>query len=271
MVRATRTEALELLETYNRTRDVRARDQLVANYVPLVRSLCSRFRRSAEPQEDLFQMGMLGLLNAVQKFDPSYGTSFSSLAIPEVRGAILNYLRDHGSLIKIPRALQQNKQAVDKMSESMAPRLGRWPSVPELAEACELSEREIGAAIQLGRNGAPCSLDQDLENDEADSSGTLSDFVGGEDKGFDMSVVRMTLQAALNSLPDREKTIVILRFYRGLSQRQTAERIGVSQMHVSRLERSALVKLRLFMQRDSTPSAPADHVTETAQPQASAA
>ena len=101
----------ELLESYRITGDVGPREQLVANYVPLVRRLCRRFLTSREPQEDLFQTGMLGLLSAIAKFDPDRGTSFSSLAIPEILGAILNYLRDHGSLIKVPRALRRNKLA----------------------------------------------------------------------------------------------------------------------------------------------------------------
>ena len=102
---ATATETLELLEVYRQTGDTGARDELVANFIPLVRRLCWRFQASGEPQEDLFQVGALGLLNAITKFDPSYGTSFTSLAIPEVLGAILNYLRNHGTLLKVPRGI----------------------------------------------------------------------------------------------------------------------------------------------------------------------
>lgn len=105
MVSTSATQTLKLLEAYRETADPGAREQLVSNYVPLVRRLCRRFRTSREPQEDLFQIGMIGLLNAIEKFDPERGTSFSSLAIPEVLGAILNYLRDHGSLIKGKRSV----------------------------------------------------------------------------------------------------------------------------------------------------------------------
>ena len=125
MVTASRGEAIRLLKIYRETGDVSAREQLVANYVPLVRSLCRRFRTSREPQEDLVQVGMIGLLNAIEKYDPARGTSFSSLAIPEVMGAILNYLRDHGSLVRVPRDIRRNKLAMDKASDALAPTLGR--------------------------------------------------------------------------------------------------------------------------------------------------
>ena len=148
-------ETLRLLACYRETRDGSAREQLVSNYVPLVRRLCRRFRTSREPQEDLFQIGMIGLLNAIEKFDPNRGTSFSSLAIPEVLGAILNYLRDHGSLIKVPRTLRRNKLTIDKVAESMASSLGRWPNPEELSEACELTIAEVNAATELGRIGDP--------------------------------------------------------------------------------------------------------------------
>ena len=248
---ATRSETLRLLAAYSQDNDAGAREQLVTNYVPLVRSICWRFRRSREPQEDLFQVGLIGLLNAIDKFDPRQGTSFSTLAIPEVLGAILNYLRDHSNLIKVPRKLRRNKLAVDKASDSMAPSLGHWPSVHELAERCDLSEDEINEVIMLTRTGDPRSLDERIDHIDAGSPAALSDFVGFEDSQFEVSLDRIALAAALNSLPVRERMILKLKFYQGLSQRQIAEMIDVSQMHVSRLERAALVKLRMFMQRSS--------------------
>ncbi len=244
-------QTLKLLETYRETSDPGAREQLVTNYVPLVRRLCRRFRTSREPQEDLFQIGMIGLLNAIEKFDPERGTSFSSLAIPEVLGAILNYLRDHGSLIKIPRTLRRNKLTLDKMAENLASSLGRWPSMKELSEACDLTETEINAAAELGRIGDPRSLDESVDSDDAEGSATLAEYVGSIDEEFDLSLDRLTLATALDTLPDREKNILQLRFYKGMSQRQIAEQIEISQMHVSRLERAALQKLRNVLQRNS--------------------
>ncbi len=223
------------------------------NYEPLVRRLCRKFSSSREPQDDLFQVGMIGLLNSIEKFDPLRGSSFSSLAIPEIMGAILNYLRDHGSLLKIPRGVGGNKLTMDKTSESIASTLGRWPSTEEIAQACELTHNEVIEAAVLGRIGDPRSLDETLDSDESDDSFSLSDYVGYEDKGFDISLDRLTLATSLDTLPERENLILQLRYYRALSQRQTAEIISISQMHVSRLERAALNKLRLVLQR-STPA-----------------
>ena len=135
MRNAATTETHRLLKAYRERRDGLARDKLVVNYSPLVRSLCNRFRRSKESSDDLFQVGVLGLLNAIEKYDPSYGTSFSSLAIPEVLGSILNYLRDHGTSIKLPRGLRSMRRRVDKAAEELALRLGRWSKIAELAEA----------------------------------------------------------------------------------------------------------------------------------------
>ena len=249
MVSKSAEETLRLLEAYRERGDVSAREQLVSNYVPLVRRLCRRFRTSREPQEDLFQIGMIGLLNAIEKFDPERGTSFSSLAIPEILGAILNYLRDHGSLIKVPRTLRQNKLTIDKVAESMASSLGRWPNTAEVAEASDLTEESVCEAIELGRIGDPRSLDESVESDDTDGSVTLSEYVGSIDEEFDLSLDRLTLATALDTLPLREKTILTLRFYKGMSQRQIAERISISQMHVSRLERAALQKLRGVLER----------------------
>ena len=255
MVIACAADTTELLEAYRINSDARAREQLVVNYVPLVRSLCRRFRSSREPQEDLFQVGVIGLLNAIEKFDPDRGASFSSLAIPEILGAILNFLRDHGSLLKIPRTLRKNKLAVDKISDNLACSLGHWPTVAEVAEACDLSEKEVYEATELGRVGDPRSLDEKLESEDSHGCVTLSEYVGYEDDEFDLSLDRLTLSIALDTLPPRERTILRLRFYGELSQRQIADLIDISQMHVSRLERSALHKLRVALQRSSTSSA----------------
>ena len=261
MVSKSAEETLRLLEAYRERRDVSAREQLVSNYVPLVRRLCRRFRTSRKPQEDLFQIGMIGLLNAIEKFDPERGTSFSSLAIPEILGAILNYLRDHGSLIKVPRTLRRNKLTIDKVAESMASSLGRWPNTAEVAEASDLTEESVFEAIELGRIGDPRSLDESVESDVTDGSVTLSEYVGSIDEEFDLSLDRLTLATALDTLPLREKTILTLRFYKGMSQRQIAERISISQMHVSRLERAALQKLRGVLERRTAALHAPDHKT----------
>ena len=247
-----------LLHAYRWTGDPGARQQIIVDYMPLVRRLCRRFLGSAEAQDDLFQIGMIGLLKAVDKFDPGRGTRFSSLAIPEVLGAILNHLRDHSGLIKTPRAVRKNKRTIDQDSETLACKLGRWPTMVEVAEASELSEREVHEAAQYGSIGAPCSLDERSIVGQSDDSASLSECVGYDDEELERSVDRLALESAVDTLPPRDRKIVELRFYSDLSQRQTAERIGISQMHVSRLERRALVKLKLALQRSYGPLEDAD-------------
>ncbi len=161
------------------------REQIVSSYGPLVRRLSRRFWASKEPPEDLFQIGVIGLLRAIDKFDPSRGSSFASLAIPEILGSILNYLRDHGGPCKVPRALRSNMLAVRRASERLASQLGRWPTEAELAESCHLTERQVRDALEFGRTVDARSLDQMLGGDDGDGSGTLSERLGGEDAQFD--------------------------------------------------------------------------------------
>ena len=153
----------------------------------------------------------------------------------------------------MPRALRRNKLEVERRSETLAGRLGRWPTVAELARECNLPEDDIRDAMELARTGEPRSLDESLDTDDAGGGVTLLDLVGREDEQYERSLDRMALSAALDTLPLRERTILFLRFYKEMSQKQIAERIDISQMHVSRLERSALLKLRLSMQ-DATQS-----------------
>ena len=232
---------------YASSGDARARERLVAKYTPLVRRVSNRYSGSRESREDLFQVGIVGLLSAIDKFDARRGTSFTALAFPEVRGAILNHLRGHGSLIKVPRTLQTLRLTVEKASEGIAPRLGRWPTCTEVAEACDLSEEDVEAALKLSRGESARSLDRGIGADDGDSTTTLGDMVGQEDPGYELGLLRMAMRSVLDRLPLRERRIVTLRYYRGLTQRQTAEVVAVSQMHVSGLERGALKKMRLLM------------------------
>ena len=225
---------------------------MVSNYMPLVHSIANRFRRSREPQEDLVQIGVVGLLNAIDKFDPRRGARFASLAIPEVLGAILNHLRDHGSLIRSPRGLRHNRIALAKAADMMATHLGRWPTITELAEECGLSEDDVDETLVFARAVDTRSLDATLHPGAEDDEATGLKLPRSEDMEYDASLDRITLEAALDALPLREKTIITFKYYRGMTQRQIAERIDLSQMHVSRLERRALSRLRSLVRDEET-------------------
>ena len=165
-------------------------------------------------------------------------------------GAILNYLPGHGSLLKIPRELRRNKLAMDKVSDSISAMYGRKATPTEIAEACDLTETEITDASKLRRTGDPRSLNERFETENGDDGASLSDYVGVEDEVHNISLDQLTLATALGTLPEREKTILQLRYFRSMPHRQTAEIVSISQMNVSRLERAALNKLRLVQQRN---------------------
>ena len=248
------------------------RDKVVSKYMPLVRGIANRFRRSREPQEDLVQIGVVGLLNAIDKFDPRRGSRFASLAMPEVLGAILNHLRDHGSLIKAPRDLRRNRIALSKAADMLATCLGRLPTVAELADECGLSEDDVDETKKFARAVDTRSLDAAIQPEAEGGDTTTLDLLGAKDKEYEASLNRITLETALDGLPIREKTIITLKFYRGMTQRQIAERVALSQMHVSRLERRALLRLRSLVRGGEAragDSIPAPEFPSTALPAAS--
>ena len=156
MTTAVTDPTMDLIERYIETRDPDAREQLVTNYLPLVRSIARRFRNSREPMEDLVQMGTIGLLSAIEKFDMSHGVRFASLAIPEVYGAILNHLRDHGGLVKVPRALRHNRISLDRCTERLISHFGRWPTTAEMATESGLTE---DASTRLWSSPGPAIRD----------------------------------------------------------------------------------------------------------------
>jgi RNA polymerase sigma-B factor len=202
--------------------------------------------------DDLRQIGTMGLLNTIERFDPERGVSFSSFAIPNMLGAILNYLRDHGGLIKVPRKLRRNKITVDKVSESLATTLGRWPTVPEIAETCQLSEDQIWATIELSRIGDPRSLEEVIDINNGQGTTTLGEYISAEDGEFEAVEDKLSIANAISRLTAREQTVIRLRFYEGFSQRQIAERLNLSQMHISRIERAALARLKSILLKNDT-------------------
>ena len=224
------------------------RAQIVSNYTPMVRNICRRYQSPNESPDDLLQIGMIGLLNAIEKFDPNYGASFTSVAIPEIRGILLNHFRDHGTLVKIPRSMRRNRLMNDKVATSLAVSLGHWPNDEELAQICDLSEDEVHKAKALSQGWNPRSLDEVVESGDGESRLPLSELLGSEDEGFDAVLDRLFLATALDTLADREKKILRFRILESMSRRQVAELVGISQMHVSRLERSALKQLKQAFQ-----------------------
>ena len=239
-------DAEHLFARFHRTRDPALREQLVRTHENLVRYLAAKFANRGEPLEDLIQVGMIGLINAVDRFEPERGIKFSTYATPTIVGEIKRYFRDRSWNLKVPRWLQELNLQVMKANDLLAQSLGRAPSIGEIAEFVGCSEEEALNAMELGNAYETVSLDSRLAV-EGDTPLTLNDSIGIED--LDLSQIESydDLKAALEELDNREKMIIYLRFFQDLSQTEVAKRLNISQMHVSRLQHKALRRLKQLL------------------------
>jgi RNA polymerase sigma-B factor len=222
----------------------RLRDELVVVHLNLVRFLAVRFANRGEPLDDLVQVGTVGLLKAIDRFDLERGVEFTTYATPTIVGEIKRYFRDKGWAVKVPRRLQELNLAVNRANEKMSVELGRSPTVHELAVKLEASEEDILEAQELGQAYNLLSLDSEVMGEGDKRSQKLADTVGITDPGLELLEDRANLERAFHVLSGRERVIIYLRFYESVSQTEIAKRLNVSQMHVSRLQAKALEKLR---------------------------
>ncbi|MGA9946366.1 MAG: SigB/SigF/SigG family RNA polymerase sigma factor [Candidatus Cybelea sp.] len=223
------------------------RDELVVVHLNLVRFLAVRFANRGEPLDDLVQVGTVGLLKAIDRFDLERGVEFTTYATPTIVGEIKRYFRDKGWAVKVPRRLQELNLAVNRANDKLAVELGRSPTVGELAEHLKAGEDEIREAQELGQAYNLLSLDSEVSGETDKKSQTLADTVGVSDAGLALLEDRANLQRAFEVLTGRERVIIYLRFYESISQTEIAKRLNVSQMHVSRLQAKALDKLRAVL------------------------
>ena len=223
------------------------RDRLVAMHQNLVRYLASKFANRGEPLEDLVQVGNIGLVNAVDRYEVGRGNKFSTYATPTVVGEIRRYFRDKAWSLKVPRRLQELNQAANKAVDSLSAKLGRSPTIAEIAKAIGATEEETLESIELGNAYETVSLDTRMSNESDSSPMTLSEFVGGEDENLKKMLSHGDLAAALERLEEREAAIITQRFFDDLSQAEVAKRLNISQMHVSRLQQRALANLKKLL------------------------
>ncbi|MFJ8142742.1 SigB/SigF/SigG family RNA polymerase sigma factor [Streptomyces sp. NPDC096013] len=210
------------------------RDELVRVWLPMADRIAGRYRGKGEPYEDLRQVAALGLVKAVDGYDPSRGHAFESYAVPTVTGEIKRHFRDHMWALHVPRRVQELRNRVrEALRELSASDAGRRPSVAEIAACAQLSEDDVRAGLEALDSFAALSLDAETQSE--DTGLTLAGLLGERDAGFDLVVDREAVKPALQSLPERERVILYLRFFRGMTQSRIAEQLGVSQMHVSRL------------------------------------
>ena len=229
-----------LIREYREHGNLRARERLIQQYMPLVKSLARRHSMRGEHYDDLVQVGCIGLIKAVDRFDPQRRVEFGAFAIPNVAGEIKRYIRDRGSPIRIPRRLQELRPGLCACSAELSARLERPATIQEIAESTGLAEREVAAALDTERIRSPISLSQP----ERDADDDLYTDVEVQDGGYELGESRALLAAGFRILDERERRLLVLQFFAGLSQPQVARELGMSQIHVSRLTRRALGKLR---------------------------
>ncbi|GAC1654091.1 MAG: hypothetical protein NVS9B1_04650 [Candidatus Dormibacteraceae bacterium] len=234
----------------NQAEKDRIRERLVEGYRGLVYFLARKFANRGEPLEDVVQVGFLGLIKAIDRFEPELGNEFTTFATPTVTGEIKRYFRDKGWAIRFPRRLQELYQQVLRVNEELKGTLGRQPRVAEIAEKIGVSEEEVLEAMEMSPAHAPVSLSATIGSD-GDSSRTVSDALGETDSNLERVEMRDVLRRAMLHLNPRERKIMAMRFYDEMSQSEIAKRLGISQMHVSRLQRAALDHLRSAMPADS--------------------
>jgi len=232
-----------LFNEFYRTREPELREKLVFLHMNLVRFLARKYANRGEPLEDLLQVGTIGLLNAIDRFDPTRGIRFATFATPTILGEIRRYFRDRGWAVKIPRRLQEVNLAASRAADSLTQELGRPPTVAEISQAIGATEEETLEAMEISSFYEPISLESDFD-DGLESASVLGDYVGEDDSRIAALDLQERLQDALSRLAPRERAIVEMRFLRNLSQMEVAKRLKISQMHVSRLQQRALAKLR---------------------------
>ena len=233
-----------LLRRYHEEGDVAAREQLIEQYMSLVRSLARRYSYRGEQLEDLVQIGAIGLIKAIDRFDLNRGVELTTYATPNIIGEIKRHFRDRGWSVRVPRGLQELNVQLSRVIEQLTVQLGRSPTIGELAEAADVSEEEVLEALESGRAYSSLSLsgggamgDEEGELDPLESLGT-------EEHQYEVSEDRAVLAPGFRALDERERKILHLRFFKGLTQSQIAQQVGISQMHVSRLIRRSLEKIR---------------------------
>jgi RNA polymerase sigma-B factor len=232
----------ELLDTYYREGDPAARNELVDRFMPFARKLAVRYIHSREPLDDLVQVASIGLLHAIDRFDPEHGKKFTTFAAPTILGEIKRYFRDKGWTVHVPRDLQERALAVSRHAERLSTELGRSPTLDELADALGCTIAQTVEAIDAGENYHLTSLDAPVADDNEDHC-SLGDLLGGEDDGFELAEDRQTLASSWAQLPPLERQVLGLRLVHGLTQREISRQIGYSQMHVSRLLRRSMLSL----------------------------
>ena len=246
--RASRDRADRLLfERFAATREPADRAAIVERYLPLARQLAASYHRPNEPFDDIYQVACYALVKAVDRFDLGRGRAFTSYAVPTIVGEIKRHFRDRTWAVRVPRDLQELTLRVDRLVAELTRTLGRQPSVDEVAQALEVAPEDVLEAMEAGHAYRANSLDGPRVGGDTEDGTTLGDTLGSVDDGFARAEERVLIADLLRSLPVRERQVLRMRFNGGCTQAEIGERIGVSQMQVSRILRSTLARLHTLV------------------------
>ena len=246
----TRDDTKRLFAELRDTGDAEIREALARLHLPLVEYLAKRFKDRGEPLDDLIQVGSVGLLKAIDRFDLERGVEFSTYATPTIVGELKRYFRDKGWAVRVPRRLQELSLRLNKVVAQLTQDLGRSPTVGEIAKFASVTEEEVLEALESGQAYSTTSIDAPAGSDDGDSPLRL-DRMGEDDVALENLEYFASLAPLIAELPERERTILYLRFFKGMTQSKIAEHVGISQMHVSRLLSRILEFLRKGMDGDA--------------------
>lgn len=237
-------QVLAWIQKYQEDGDEEAQELLVNHFKDLVETLAFKFARGTEPHEDLVQVGMIGLIGSLKRYDSSFGRSFEGFAVPTIVGEIKRHIRDKTWSVHVPRRIKELGPRIKHAVEELTTQLQRSPQVKEISDYLGVSMEEVLETMEMGRSYHAVSVDSPIEASSDGSQVTLLDLVGTEDKGFEKIDKQLLLEKVFHVLNEREKEILQLTYFENLSQKQAGEQLGISQMHVSRIQRRALQKLR---------------------------
>jgi RNA polymerase sigma-B factor len=233
-----------LLERYAENPSPILREELVNRFMPLARRLASRYTGGAEPFDDLVQVASVGLVKAIDRFDPERGTAFSTFAVPTILGELKRHFRDRGWSVHVPRDVQERILKVERATSELPSRLGRAPTILDIAQRIEATEEQVLEAMHASQGHHAISLDATSTSADGDEPAPLRDRLGGEDLSFQTVEYGEAIAPVLKEISDRDREVLRLRFVEDMTQSEIADRVGVSQMHVSRILRATIDKLR---------------------------
>jgi RNA polymerase sigma-B factor len=245
----------ELWARFVKQRDPAIREELVRRYLPFAKNLALRYRGASESFDDLLQVASLGLVNAIDRFDPDRGAPFTAFASPTILGELKRHFRDRVWTVRVPRGLHDRMAEVEKAITELTVEMQRSPSVGEIAERLEVDPTDVLEVLEANHNRRPLSLDRPVGGEDSEDS-PAAEWVGDEDAGYELVEDKLALEGALPHLDERERLVLQLRFVEDMTQSQIAERIGHSQMHVSRILRRTLERIRAEVAEQSRAAEP---------------